>query len=220
MRLKPHVSPEKDFEKFAAHCRYGQRILRLRNERGQLCGMIVPLVYDGSFQGEPYRLLIPEYFYLAQEVRGRAVAPWAWLRSLIPLMPRRGVRFFMGGVGYPAGALTLDRFFGPLWLYGDPEVPPLAAHVLERIIELLAGTGWDPVSGQVDMATLPPVPTEAWLARSQKRALYRRYVERCPRWREGRALPQVTEYTGRKLARAMLHLPRRWWSRLGGSTST
>lgn len=214
MRLKPHVDPEKDFAKFAAHCRQGRRVLRLRNERGQLCGSIVPLVYDGSFQGERYRFLVPEYFYLAPEARGSAVGPWAWGRCLVPLAPGRGVRFFLGGAGYPTAALTLDRVLGSVWLYGDTAVPPLEAHLLDWISEHLGGSGWDARSGQIDMGTLPPAPSEGWLARSQQREVYRRYVERCPRWQEGRTLPQVAEYSGWKLAKAMLLLPRRGWRQL------
>jgi hypothetical protein len=215
MRLKPHVVPEKAFEKFSGHCRQGRRVLRLWNARGQLCGSVVPLVHDGSFQGERYRFLVPEYFYLTSEARGSVVGPWAWVRCLVPLMPGRGVRFFLGGAGYPAGTLTLDRFLGPMWLYGDAEVPPLVDHLFGWIIEHLGGSGWDPLSGQIDMVTLPPTPSQGWLARSQQREVYRRYVARCPQWQEGRTLPQVAEFSLKKLARALLHLPKRGWRRLG-----
>jgi hypothetical protein len=110
MRLKPHVAAEKDFEKFSGHCRQGRRVLRLRNARGQLCGSVVPLMHDGTFQGERYRFLV--------------------------------------------------------------------------------------------------------LARSQQREVYRRYVARCPRWQEGRTLPQVAEFSARKVARALLHVPQRGLRRL------
>jgi hypothetical protein len=132
----------------------------------------------------------------------------------VPLAPGRGVRFFLGGVGYPTAALTLDRVLGSVWLYGDTAVPPLEAHLLDWISEHLGGSGWDARSGQIDMGTLPPAPSEGWLARSQQREVYRRYVERCPRWQEGRTLPQVAEYSGWKLAKAMLLLPRRGWRQL------
>jgi hypothetical protein len=213
MRLKPHVSPEKDFEKFASHCRQGQRILRLRNESGQLCGSVVPRVYEGTFQTERFRLVVPEYFYLTPELRGSAAVPWAWARCLAPLVYSRGVRVFLGGIGYPTGALTLDRFLGPVWLYGEPQAPPLASSVLEWIVTHLAGSSWDAARCQVDMGTLPPTPTTAWLARSQRREFYRRYVERCPQWQEGRTVPCVTEYSSWKLAQAALRVPRRWWKR-------
>jgi hypothetical protein len=119
-----------------------------------------------------------------------------------------------GGIGYPAGAITLDRFVGPVWLYGEPGIPPLAAHVLEWIVENMAGSDWDPIRQQVHLTTVPPTPTEVWLARSQKHALYRRYVERCPTWQEGWALPQVAEFSGSKLAKSVARqLLRRWWKR-------
>jgi hypothetical protein len=213
LRLKPHVSPEKDFEEFASLCRQGQRILRIWGEHGQLCGSIVPLLYDGSFQGQPYRLLVPEFFFLTPEVRGRTVAIRAWARCLFPLLvPKRGVRLFVGGIGYPDGALTLDRFMGPVWLYGDSSAPPLASHVLDWIVEHMADKDWDPHSQQVHLTTVPPSPTELWLARNQRNALYRRYVERCPRWQEGWALPQVTEFSASKLASSISQrFLRRWW---------
>ncbi len=212
MRLKPHVPPERDFERFARHCWDARRILRLRDERGVLCGMAVPLVYDGTFQGEQYRLVVPEYFYLTPELRGRAVALWAWVRSLVPLTWKRGTHIFLGGTGYPAGALTLDRFLGPVWLYGDAQVPPLASQVLGWIVTHMAGDGWDSAGHQVVMDTLPPPPSEWWLARNQERGLYRRYVERCPQWQEGRTLPLVTQFSTWKVVKSFLHVPRRWWS--------
>jgi len=211
MRLKPHVSPEKDFAKFASHCREARRVMRLRDGSGQLGGSLVPLVHDWSSQSERFRLVIPEYAYLVPELRGRAVASWAWARSVFPLLYPPGVRVFLGGMGYPTGVLALDSSMGPVWLYGEPQVPAQAAQVLEWIVSQLAGGSWDPVSQQVDMNTLPSQPTEAWLARSQRRELYRRYVERCPRWQEGRTVPCVCEYSSGKVLKAALRLTLRWW---------
>lgn len=211
--LKPHVLPEDDFEKFSGYCRQGRRVLRLWNARGQLCGSVVPLVHDGSFQGERYRFLVPEYFYLTPEARGSMVASWAWVRCIVPLMPGPGVRFFLGGAGFPAGTLTLDRFLGPTWLYGDEAVPPVVEHLFAWIIEHLGGSGWDPLTGQIDMRVVPPSPSERWLARAQQREVYRRYMARCPQWQEGRTLPQVAQFSARKLARALLLLPKRGWTK-------
>jgi hypothetical protein len=211
LRLKPHVSPEKDFEKFAADCRQARRVLRLRDGNGRLVGSVVPLVYEGSFQSERFRLVVPEYFYLAPELRGRAAVSWAWFRCLTPLLYPRGTRVFVGGIGYPTGTLLLESLVGSVWLYGEPQIPPLAAHVLERIVVFLADSGWDAASGQADMSILPARPSEKWLARMQRRALYRRYVERCPRWQEGWALPSVTEYSSWKVVKTALQVPRRWW---------
>jgi hypothetical protein len=204
LRLKPHVSPEEEFERFNADCRGARRVLRIRDGSGRLCGSVVPLVYEGSFESERFRLVVPEYIYLAPQLRGRVAVSWVWARCLIPLMLLRGARVFVGGIGFPAGTLLLERFGGHVWLYGDPGVPPLAAHVLERIIGYLAEGGWDPDSRQMNTPVVPPPSTEAWLARSQKRALYRRYVERCPRWQEGWALPVVTEYSSWKLVKHAL----------------
>ncbi len=211
MRLKPHVSPEKDFAKFAALCREARRVMRLRDGNGRLGGSLVALVHDGSFQSEQFRLVVPEYGFLVPEVRGRAVASWAWARCVVPLLYPRGVRIFVGGIGYPTGTLALDSFMGPLWLYGEPQVPAQAAHVLEWIVSHLAGSNWDRVSQQLDMNTLPSHPTEAWLARSQRRGLYQRYLERCPRWIEGRTVPCICEYSSWRVVRAALQLHRRWW---------
>lgn len=204
LRLKPRVSPEEELERFTADCRRARRVLRIRDGSGRLCGSVVPLVYEGSFESERFRLVVPEYIYLAPHLRGRAAISWAWTRCLMPLMFPRGARVFVGGIGFPAGTLLLERFGGHVWLYGDPGVPPLAAHVLEQTLGYLADGGWDPDSRQVDTAVIPPKPTEAWLARSQKRELYRRYVERCPRWQEGWALPSVTEYSTWKLVKSAL----------------
>jgi hypothetical protein len=212
MRLKPHVPPEEDFAKFASLCRQARRVLRLRDSQGRLGNSLVPLVYDASFQSERFRLVIPEYIYAVPELRGRAVATWAWARSMVPLLYAPGVRVFLGGIGYPTGVLALDRFMGPLWLYGEPQAPAQARQVLEWIVSNVAGESWDPVSQQVDMNTIPSQPTEAWRARSQRRELYRRYVERCPWWQEGRTVPCVCEYSTGKILKAVLWAARRWWT--------
>lgn len=204
LHLKPHVSVDEELQRFTEDCRRARRVLRIRDGHGRLCGSVVPLVYEGRFESERFRLVVPEYIYLAPQLRGHAAISWAWARCLLPLMFQRGARVFVGGIGFPAGTLLLERFGGHVWLDGDPGVPPLAAHVLERIIGYLAEGGWDPARRHVDTPIVPPKPSEAWLARSQKRELYRRYVERCPNWQEGWAVPSVTEYSSWELVKTAL----------------
>lgn len=212
MRLKPHVSPEKDFAKFSAWVRQGRRVVRMRDSRGRLGGLLVPLVYDGSWQSQRARVVVPEYAYLVPELRGRAWCTLVWARSLFPLLYARGVRVFLGGLAYPTGTLALDRFMGPVWLHGEPQAPAESAQVLEWIVSHVAGDSWEPASRTVDMNTLPSQPTERWLARSQGRELYRRYIARCPRWQEGYTLPCVCEFSSAKALRTGLWTLRRWWN--------
>jgi hypothetical protein len=212
MRLKPHVPPEKDFAKFAGLCRQARHVMRLRDSSGRMGGSLMVLAYDGRFQSERYRLVVLEYGFLIPELRGRAIAAWAWARSLLPVLHPPGLRVFLGGVGYPTGTLALDRLLGPLWLYGEPQLSSREAQVLEQVVEHVAGDGWDPVTQQVEMNTLPPVPSAAWYARSERRSLYHRYLERCPRWQEGRTVPCVCEYSSWKVVQVLLGVARRWWN--------
>lgn len=211
LRLKPHVSPEEDFARFRRFCGRCTSVVRLRSADGVLCGITVASFHDGTFEGQHYRLLLPEYGIVDARLWGSPVVPWFCLRLLLHAlwhMParQRNARLFVGGIGYPTSALMLERFFPPLWLHGDAAAPALATHLLEWIREHLAGERWEPQARHVSMPTLPLPPSERWLARQQARPLYQRYVRRCPDWTRGHALPLLAPVTWRTLPRMFLHL--------------
>lgn len=212
--LKPHVPPEEDFARFARFCRGCTSVVRLRSEDGVLCGITVMSFQDGTFEGQPYRLLLPEYGIVDARLRGSPVVPWMCLRIILHALwhmpPRqRSARIFLGGIGYPTSALMIERLFPPLWLYGDTEAPPLATHLLEWMREHLAGERWDPQARHVSMPTVPLPPAERWLARQRARPLYQRYMQRCPDWTQGHALPLLATVTWRTPLHMALHLLRR-----------
>ncbi|HSP79041.1 MAG TPA: hypothetical protein VLQ93_10955 [Myxococcaceae bacterium] len=203
LRLKPHVSPEEDLAGFCRFCRRCTSVLRLRSSNGELCGILVVAFQDGTYEGQHYRLLLPEYGMMDARLRGSALVPWAALRLLLYALwnmpPRQpGARLFLGGVGYPTSALLVERLFPPLWLHGDEEAPPLATHLLEWIRERLPPSErWEPEARRVSMPTIPQPPSERWLARQRARPLYQRYVQRCPDWAQGYALPLVAPVSWR-----------------------
>jgi hypothetical protein len=214
--LKPHVPPEEDFARFCRLCRRCTSVVRLWSADGVLCGITVMSFHDGTFEGQHYRLLLPEYGIVDARLRGSPVVPWFCLRIVLHALwhmpPRqRGARLFLGGIGYPTSALMIERFLPPLWLYGDTEAPPLATHLLEWMREHLAGERWEPRARHVSMPTLPRPPSERWLARQQARPLYQRYMRRCPDWTQGHALPLLAAMTWRMPLQLALHLLRRRW---------
>jgi hypothetical protein len=216
LRLKPRVPPEEDFARFCRTCRRCTSVVRLRSADGVLCGITVMAFHDGTFEGQPYRLLLPEYGIVDARLRGSPVVPWLCLRIIMHAlwhMPprRRNAPLFLGGIGYPTSALMLERFFPPLWLYGDAEAPGIATHLLEWMREHLAGERWDPRARHVFMPTVPLPPSERWLARQQVRSLYQRYVQRCPDWTQGYALPLLVPVNWRTPLHMLLHLLRRRW---------
>jgi hypothetical protein len=214
LRLKPHVPPEEDFARFRRFCSRCTSVVRLRSADGVLCGIAVMSFQDGLFEGQHYRLLLPEYTVVDERLRGSPVVPWLSFRlvlhTLWHLPPRRrNIRIFLGGIGYPTSALLIERFFPPVWLYGDSTAPPLITHLLKWMREHLAGERWDTQAGHVSMPTVPLPPSERWLARQQARPLYQRYVRRCPDWTQGYALPLVAPVTWRTPLHVALHLLRR-----------
>ena len=214
LALKPHVQPEEDFARFSRFCVRCTSVVRLRSADGVLCGMTVMTFHDGLFEGQPYRLLLPEYGIVDARIRGSPVVPWFCLRIVLHAlrhMPPRlpDTRVFLGGIGYPTSALLVERLFPPLWLHGEAEAPPLVTHLLEWVREHLAGERWDPRARHVSMPTVPLPPSERWLARQRARPLYQRYVQRCPDWTQGHALPLVAPVSWHTPLRVALHLLRR-----------
>jgi len=212
--LKPQVPPEEDFARFSRFCARCTSVVRLRSADGVLCGIAAMSFQDGLFEGRPYRLLLPEYGIVNPRLRGSPVVPWFCLRIVLHALRRmpprpRNAPLFLGGIGYPTGALMVERFFPPLWLYGDAEAPPLETHLLEWMREHLAGERWDPRAGRVSMPTVPRPPSERWLARQGARPLYQRYAQRCPEWTQGYALPVLASINWRTPLHMALHLLRR-----------
>lgn len=188
MRLKPTTDPDADFAEVVRACRSSEHVAWLRDGAGVLCASFILSTLRGEASGRRHKTYTLNYAFARPDVRGHPAYLWLGLRVMLLELARwRGEALWVGGVGYPASVLALDRAFGPLSLGGD-EVPEHVRPLLDRAIAEEAGNRWEPAAARMNMPTIPPVMSDGWYARAEGDPLYRRYVARCPDWTEGYAL--------------------------------
>ncbi len=196
MTMKADVDLAADHRRLATFVERCPLVVRVR-AGGVLAGTFAVRWLD--LPGD-VRLLLPEYFFFDGALRGTPALPWAVLRSLVQhraIFQKKTV--YLGGIGYPTGVLAAETFFGRAHFLGDD-----AHHdaLLEQVIAEMGPT-YLRDAGHSRMPTIPPRPSARWFARMEARPTYRRYVERCPAWLDGFALPVVLRVAGSEVGRAV-----------------
>jgi hypothetical protein len=217
MTMKTDVDLAADHRRLATFVEKCPLVVRVR-AGGVLAGTFAVRWLD--LAGD-VRLLLPEYFFFDGALRGTPALPWAVLRSLVQhraIFQQKTV--YLGGIGYPTGVLAAETFFGRAHFLGDD-----AHHdaLLEQVIAEMGPT-YLREAGYSRMPTIPPRPSARWFARMEARLTYRRYVERCPAWLDGYALPVVLRVAGSEVGRAVAKTVtrslRKRWGRINMSEVT
>lgn len=219
--MKPEVDLAVDHANFARFVGRCPVVMRARDREGVLRGTFVSRWLDGEREGRRWRLLLPEYSFFHESLRGTGAMPYAMLRAIISrarLFVGREV--YLGGVGYPTGVLAVDGVFGPARFMNDPSLDSLSHALLARVCEEIAGPRLDRVTGRVNMPTRPPRPSARWFERMASRESFARYESRCPDWLDGYALPVLFHIDPLRVVAAMRRTVvrsarRRWESERG-----
>ncbi len=204
--LKPGVDPEEDFEKFSRTIANAHEVSRVYFG-AVLVGMFVSWRRDGERDGQRFRWLAFEYGVTRPEWRGARALRLAYLRTVLTNLDLKpGTRHYIGGIGYPIGAMAVARFGDKTHYYGE-DVPEVVAAVFEVMLEELAPEGIDEHGG-ITFPTIPRPLSDAWLSRHGEHPCYLRYIALNPTWAEGRGLPVLSELsfgqTTRAFARRLL----------------
>lgn len=196
MRIKPEVGLEVDFHHFSNFVTRCPIVMRVRDKEGTLRGMFAVRWVEGTYAGRSWRLFLPEYFIFHDSLRGSPVMPWAVVRTMVSCVPLLvgKIDIFLGGVGYPTGVLAVDRLFGAIHFHSDPDMDPITRHLLDRVVNEIAGPRFDGSTGCVYMPTIPPRPSARWFQHMAARPTLARYERICPNWLEGYALPVVWRF--------------------------
>jgi hypothetical protein len=200
--LKPTVTPEQDWEAFAEDFRWPGWVWRLF-DGDALVGCFLQRAVPVSFEGEEILCLIPEYGFLAPEVRGGPIVPLASaaLTALaIAAYPLR--RKFLVGIAYPPSFIAFRRAVRPMWHAGSPDLPPWEGRLMGHLAERFAGKGGRG-DGTVAMRTLPrvgPAPRSA-----DGREIYAEYLAANPDWSQGNGLFFMHPLDAGLLGRVMWH---------------
>jgi hypothetical protein len=193
MTIKPDVDLDADFDWFASICRASHRAVLFFDEHQALAGMYVFLLRRGrTAQGRRYLLVVFEFGFLLPQYRANAVLLRSGLRVICLMLAQwRGESLWAGGVGYPAGMLVVGKVFDDLVLRGETGLSAHQTALLEDITQEICAAKWNPDSGRVTMATVPPHMSAGWLAHAATQPLYARYMRLCPDWAQGFGLPWV-----------------------------
>lgn len=206
MSMKPEVDLDTDHEHFAGFITRCPIVVRVRDRSGALRGTFAMHWVDGGRAGRRWRLFVPDYAFFHPSLRGSPALPWAIFRT-ITLRPHLliGREVFLGGVGYPTGALALEKVFGPIRLRSDLDLDGPTREVLDWLVTEFAGQKFDVATGRVWMPTRPPRPSARWFERMASRPTFARYVAQCPDWLDGYGLPLVCRVRFRDFAAAGHH---------------
>lgn len=190
--LKPTVDPEEDFAKFSKIIANASEVNRVYFG-DTLVGMFASWRRDGVVDGKRFRWIAFEYGATKPEWRGARALRLAYLRTvLVNLDLRPGTLHYVGGIGYPIGAMVVARF-GEKTHYLGEEVPAEVARIFDIMLEELAPEGLDSERGGVIFPTVPRPLSEGWLQRRGEDPSYRRYIALNPNWQEGRGLPVLSK---------------------------
>lgn len=209
--LKPEVAPEQDWEKFLRTVRGCSLVIRMWDGPA-LLGFYVLFQFDGVVQGHRYRWLGTEYGFIRPAWRRHPWIALQYLRVMAHCWSRRpGVRHYIGGIGYPTGAMSLTSIQPRLLLWGDEGLTPMEEQIFARMLELFAPKGMTPQG--VWMPTLPSALHPRWLKRHGASPELARFLERSPHWEQGYGWPTLVKGSPLHLLqnilqRAQRHLPR------------
>ena len=196
LRLKAHVDPELDFERFSGFVR-DAHVSRVVASDGRALAMCCHQRVDGEFEGRRYRLAIFEYGFVSPSARRHpSVALCLGGQLLACRSMRPGVHDYMVGIGYPRSVVLLARAVPNLRLDGDPELRPIERHLLAQAIERLSGPKFDHARRVAELPTIPEPIRPDWLARQANNRLLDAYLAQCPDWEQGRALPVIGRLDG------------------------
>ncbi len=189
MTMKPATDLARDFAKFVAICKSCDQAMLFFDREQQLAGMYL-LFFR---RGQGYLLVLSEFAFMRPAYRGNPALARSLLRVLAQILMRwRGESIWFGGVGYPSALLAIQRFFGEMVLQGETGLQAMQQNMLELITAEFAGTSWLPEQGCAVMPTIPPQMSAIWHSKATQEPFFQRYLQLCPHWQQGYALPGVT----------------------------
>lgn len=213
INLKPTVTEEQDFAAFAADFQWPGFVWILQDQ-GRILGFFLQRGVPVLWQNRRLFCLLPEYGFLARELRGHPVLPLASLAITLltvarhPLLPA-----YVAASTYPPGYIAFRRTIRPFWTLHAPDLPEWERGLLKHLGARIAGDRFRPEDGTVLMRTLPIVQhAEGRADHADSRRLYQDYVSANPDWKEGRGLFFLFPLDARVLSRVALHAVERLWN--------
>lgn len=185
--LKDRVPPEADFTAFTQDFNHDGLVWTVRDGAGSVVVMMMLSAERVHLQDRHLALLIPEYGFVAPEVRSSPIVPVAMLTMAILGLLQLGTTqaWFVGGA-YPSSFISWTRSLSSLWTVHSPELTDADRDLLHAVGNRLAGERYRRSDGTIELRTLPrptPGPRSA-----RGRELFSHYQACNPEWRQGRAL--------------------------------
>jgi hypothetical protein len=212
MRLKPTTDEDLDFASFSKVCRRAAYVAFVRDSKGSICSSFVVAIYQGSAANVRFRAYVIDYAFARLDMRGDPTQIRLGLRILLRELRswRRGEELWVGGIGYPASALTIGRLFQPFHFSSDDDVPGSARSIFEQL-RAESGDRWEGARHRVSMPTIPPRMPARWYQHAEAEPTYDRFIAQCPEWTEGYGLAFLGKANvGRALADIGTKYMKRW----------
>ena len=144
IELRSEIDAQADFAHFADILCQSVVVGRVLDPQGRARGMLAIRASWETYADRRYRLLLPEYSFVDRQYRGHPTVAFMFLRILLAVVRVRSrAPHLLGGFGYPTSFMRRASWAPPLYIDGDPELPGLIAHALERIIDIVAGDARD-----------------------------------------------------------------------------
>lgn len=194
MALKPEVRPRDDQDLFAAWVRAPGATMAIARDGAGVIQVYIDM--NGrvvEHRGRKHLLLYSNLVFASEAYRNHPAFVLGNLLNLAShLWRHKTTRVLLLAGLYPPSFVAAARTFPRTWVAGEPDVPPLAAELVDAHAPVFFGASWLPEQRLLRMRTIPEefVPSSPITA-----AILRRYERRNPRWREGFALLNVTPLT-------------------------
>jgi hypothetical protein len=188
MRLKGTTDADLDFASFSKVCRRAAYVAFVRDSSGSICSSFVVGIHSGRADDVRFRAYVVDYAFSRIDMRGHPTQTRMGLRILLRELRtwRRGEELWVGGIGYPASALTIARLFQPFHFSSDDDVPGPAQSIFEQL-RVESGDRWG-ARHRVSMPTIPPHMPARWYQHAEAEPTYHRFIAQCPEWTEGYGL--------------------------------
>jgi hypothetical protein len=211
MRLKATTDEDLDFESFAEVCRQAAYVAFVRDPQGAICSSFVVAIHSGRAADVRFRAYVVDYAFSRIDMRGHPTQIRMALRILLrELSSWRAEELWVGGIGYPASALTIGGLFQPFHFSSDGDVPAAARSIFEQL-RVKSGDRWEGARHRVSMPTIPPRMPARWYQRAEAEPTYHRFIAQCPEWSEGYGLAFLGKASvGRALADISTKYVKRW----------
>jgi hypothetical protein len=214
INLKPSVSEEQDFAAFAQDFQWPGYVWILQDQE-RILGFFLQRGMPVLWQHRRLFCLLPEYGFIAPELRGHPSLPLASLAiTLLTLARHPLLPAYVAASTYPPGYIAFRRTVRPFWTLQATDLPAWERGLLLHLGALVARDRFRPEDGTVTMRTIPIVAREDGAAgHADSRRFYQDYVAANPEWKQGRGLFFVFPLNARVLSRVALHSVERLWQR-------